>query len=203
MLQADYRNGLRRDPAPPLPAYSWDNFHSVTFDPTTAAGASNLGRWADWEKSYTAEESSRGSFERLLNLDAAAEYELMMQDARCKVDRAQHNNTPSNLSPKFHVYPVGVALIPGNFTVEWSSSNYLNGGSNLNYFSDHHKNAPIRKFHVNVQLPPLLSRRTLSQHFKTPLLSIPHQTVPFVHWIISNFRPADYGSRLPFNSIFF
>ena len=95
-----------------------------------------------------------GSFERLLNLDATAEYERMIEDGRCKAVQETAKKTKGRLSPKFHVYPVGVALTPGNFTVEWSSSNYLNGGSNLNYFSDHHKNAPMRKF--NVHVTPLL-----------------------------------------------
>ena len=97
-----------------------------------------------------------GSFERLSNLDATAEYERMIEDVRCKAVQETAKKTKGRLSPKFHVYPVGVALTPGNFTVEWSSSNYLNGGSNLNYFSDHHKNAPMRKFKVHLT-PPLLA----------------------------------------------
>ncbi len=100
-----------------------------------------------------AQSSTLGPFERLLNLDAAAQYARMLEDGRCKAGLEPAKETKGGLSPKFHVYPVGVALSHGNFTVEWSSSNYLNGGSNLNYFSDHHKNAPIRKFKVHVTSP--------------------------------------------------
>ena len=115
-----------------------------------------LQRWSAWEQTLTAQSSTLGSFERLSNLDATAEYERMIEDVRCKAVQEPAKKTKEQPSPKFHVYAVGVALTPGNFTVEWSSSNYLNGGSNLNYFSDHHKNAPMRKFKVHLT-PPLLA----------------------------------------------
>ncbi len=74
MLQADFRNGLRRDGAPPLPAYSWDDDKSVSFDMTTAWGRDNVRRWSQWEEGFTSQPSSSGGFERLLHLDATAEY---------------------------------------------------------------------------------------------------------------------------------
>jgi hypothetical protein len=42
MLQADFFNGDRREPAPPLPTYSWDDEKSVSFDPSTAWGTRNV-----------------------------------------------------------------------------------------------------------------------------------------------------------------
>jgi hypothetical protein len=68
MLQADFRNGLRRDGAPPLPAYSWDDDKSVSFDMSTAWGRDNVRRWREWEEGFTSQPSSSGSFERLLHL---------------------------------------------------------------------------------------------------------------------------------------
>ena len=90
-----------------------------------------LQRWSEWERALTAQSSTLGSFERLLNLDATAEYERMIEDGRCKAVQEPAKKTKEQLSPKFHVYAVGVALTPGNFTVDWSSSNYLNGAQIL------------------------------------------------------------------------
>ena len=53
------------------------------------------------------------------------------EDGRCKAVQEPAKKTKEQLSPKFHVYAVGVALTPGNFTVDWSSSNYLNGAQTL------------------------------------------------------------------------
>ncbi len=154
MLQSDFLNGDRPNPAPLPPTYSWDDDKSVSFDPTTTWGSLNLQRWSTWEQSLAAERSTSGAFSRLLNLDAGAEYERMLTDARCKVGDAAQQQRTAPLPPLYRVYPVGVALTRGDFTVDWSSSYYLNGGSNLNYFSSHHENAPTRKFEVHVPFPP-------------------------------------------------
>lgn len=42
ILQADFFNGDRSEPAPPLPTYSWDDEKSVSFDPSTAWGTHNV-----------------------------------------------------------------------------------------------------------------------------------------------------------------
>jgi hypothetical protein len=51
MLQADFFNGDRREPAPPLPTYSWDDEKSVSFDPGT--GLRTSVRKADKKRART------------------------------------------------------------------------------------------------------------------------------------------------------
>lgn len=42
MLQADFFNGDRSEPAPPLPTYSWDDEKSISFDTSKTWGARNV-----------------------------------------------------------------------------------------------------------------------------------------------------------------
>lgn len=193
MLQADFLNGHRSNPAPPPPTYDGNDEKSYSFDISTAWGQRNVKRWNDWEESFTSERSTQGSFERLRDLDATAEYGRMLEDARCK--RNQAFKRQPNGKAIYHVYPLGVSLIPGNFTVEWGSQNYINGGSNLNYFDSLTRNAPMRTFRVNVRRPLLPYPPSIPLWLL--FIFCPAQTVPLVHWIISSFRPADYGSSPP------